>query len=85
MEKTTYIPTEYRYFKQTDQPAFFSGEASSVKTVVCLATPENGWTLTRYDTGRQPDEDAADIRDSLEAIKEPRGISLEDLTRELDV
>ena len=83
MVRATYVPAEYKFIKHSDQPAFFSGEASPVKTTLCLATPENGWKLIRHDIGKQSPEDERDMLDSLEALKEPRGISLEDLKQDL--
>jgi hypothetical protein len=86
MVKASYAPSEYQSREQESTSEFFSsGRAESVPSVFCSTTSENGWKLTRYKTASQKAEDEADIRDSLEALKEPSGISLEDLKRELDV
>ncbi len=85
MTVATHVPSEYKYVKRGDQPAVFSGEAVPVKSTLCLATAENGWTLTRYETASQEAENRADIQDSLQSLKEGPGISLDDLKRDLGV
>ncbi len=86
MAKASCAPTEYQSFGQEATSGFFSsGRAEPVPSVFCFATSESGWRLTRYKTAGQGAEDEADIQDSLEALKEPRGISLDDLKRDLDV
>lgn len=88
MVKASYVPTEYQS-QQEEAPGFFSsGRAESVPSVFCSATSENGWKLTRYKTASketQEAEDEVDIQDSLEAMEEPSGISLEDLKQDLDI
>ena len=86
--KATYVPTEYQSQQETTCGFFSSGRAEPVPSAFCSATRENGWRLTRYKTASQEEQEAddeADIQDSLEALKEAPGISLEDLKRDLDV
>lgn len=84
MTQASCIPTEYQNLGQEETSFFSSGRAESEPTVFSSATAENGWRLTVYEAAIQQAEDEADIRDSLEALKEPPGISLDELTRELD-
>jgi hypothetical protein len=85
MVKASYVPAEYQTIEQVTSGFFSSARAEPVPTVFCSATPAKGWKLTRYDRSTEREEDEADIQDSLEALKEPQGISLEDLKRELGV
>jgi hypothetical protein len=86
MVRADCIPTEYRCLKQPEASEFFSSnQAYSVPTTFCLATEATGWRPIRYDANSQRAEDEADVQDSLEALKEPQGIRIEDLRRELDV
>lgn len=88
MVKASYVPTEYQSQQETTSGFFSSGRAESVPSVFCSATSKNGWRLTRYKTASQEGqeaEDEADIQDSLEALKEAPGISLEGLKRDLDI
>ncbi|GEM_PF-1614355 len=61
-------------------PATFcpATEAEGLQVVVA-----EGWHTVVYDTGSQQAEDERDVEDSLEALKEPLGVSLDDLRREL--
>jgi hypothetical protein len=77
MMKANCIPTEYTCLEQPEQPA--------CNSPFYFATEENGWTVTRYDNFDQGTQDETDIRDSLESLKEPTGIGLDDLRQELDV
>ena len=79
------MPTEYQKFSQGEPSAFFSfGQAEAVPATFFAATCENGWHLTIYKTPERQAEDESDVRDSLEALGGPQGISLDDLKRELD-
>jgi hypothetical protein len=86
MVKASYVPSEYQSLEEEATPRFLSsGRASPIPSVFCSPTSENGWRLTIYKTASQVTEDEADIQDSLEALKEAPGISLEDLKRDLGV
>jgi len=80
------MPTEYRNLGKEGTSDFFSSSrAEFVPSTFYSPTPENGWRLTVYKTPEQQAEDEADVQDSLDALGEPQGISLDDLKRELGV
>ena len=89
MVRTSYMPTEYQRLDDETLTTFFSSDrAESGPSSFCVATSKNGWKLTVHKTPSQQEEqeeDEADIRDSLEALNEPRGISHEDLKRDLGI
>jgi hypothetical protein len=77
MIKSNCLPTEPEYvcLEQPDQPTHTSPfHFASEKTV---------WNVVRYDNFDENTEDEADIRDSIEALKDPHEISLDDLKRDL--
>jgi hypothetical protein len=86
MVRADYLPTEYRCVRQPETSMFFSSsQAYPVPTAFSVANEDTGWRVVKYDARQKRAEDEADIPDSLEALKEPSGLSLEDLKRDLDV
>jgi hypothetical protein len=75
MVRASCKPTEYSYLEQSQEP--------EVGSLFCLATEANGWQIVRYDVNTQEAENEVDVEDSLEALKEPPGVSLDDLRQEL--
>jgi hypothetical protein len=85
MARADYLPTEYSRVIQPEASTFFSSsQAYPVPTVFSVASEDTGWKVVKYSDGQEGAEDEADIQDSLEALEEPAGISLEDLKRDLD-
>ena len=78
-------PTEYVYFEQAGQSVpDCPDQARSKPSVFCATTEAEGWRVIIYDAAMKQTEDDLDIMESLEALKEPPGVSLDDLRRELD-
>ncbi len=81
MVKASSAPTGYVCFDQTEQSACDSPDQACARpSVFCQTT---GWHAVRYDTDSQQAEDERDVEDSLEALKEPPGVRLDELRREL--
>jgi len=85
MGNASCAPTEYVCFEQTGQSVPDCPDQAHAKpSVFCAATGSEGWHVIRYDDAMKEAEDDLDIMESLEALKEPPGVSLDDLRRELD-
>jgi len=84
MVKASCVPTEYiRLDVAQQEDCDYPSQACAKPSVFCAATEANGWHVIMYDAAIQQAEDQQDIEDSLEALKEPPGVSLDDLRREL--
>ncbi|HPC94925.1 MAG TPA: hypothetical protein PLU87_08290 [Sedimentisphaerales bacterium] len=93
MAKALFIPQGYECLDVAEQSeSDFPNESCVKPSVFCPATEAQGegqvvaakgWHVIVYDAAIQQAEDQRDIEDSLDALKEPPGVSLDDLRREL--
>ena len=83
MTNSTAIPAGYEQMDQhTD--SFLSFNAGDSVPSEFVDAQQAGWTMTAYNADEDTLECQQDIQDSLEALEEGKGISLEELRSELD-
>ncbi len=97
MAKAVCVPEGYKCLDLTEQSeSEFPNEACAMPSSVFYAAigpkekrselvVQGGWRVVVYDTDNQQAEDEEDVKDSLEALNEPPGTSLEEFREELGV
>ena len=84
MTEATAKPAEYTELVQQGD-SFHSFNMGHCEPSQYVDAQCAGWKLTIHGQHDQNSEDEADIQDSLEALKESKGVDLEDFRRELGV